>query len=91
MRRRVVHPPWCWGDRCTAVYPTGEHRSRSLRLPAAGGPVSSVVTLTAGRVSATFAEITLSVRLTGATGEQVATVQRLLRAIESTIRKEIDR
>jgi hypothetical protein len=90
MRGRIAHPQWCWRERCTAHHRSiGEHRSRPLRLPAAGGPVSSVTTLVAGQRGC-FAEMTLSVHLPGhATTTHVREVQRLLIALESTIRREI--
>jgi hypothetical protein len=90
MRGRIAHPQWCWRDRCTAHHKSvGEHRSRPLRLPAAGGPVSSVTTLVAGN-GGCFAELTLSVRLPGhSTTTHVQEVQRLLAALEATIRREI--
>jgi len=39
------HPSWCADYRCTAVHPTGEHRSAPKTLTGSGGRLGAVVSV----------------------------------------------
>ncbi|HEX6498796.1 MAG TPA: hypothetical protein VF054_07150 [Micromonosporaceae bacterium] len=85
------HPGWCGrGHHCTAEFGIGEHRSRPLTLPDAGGPVATVASLVlpVGQACPVL-EVRLRVRLSPTT--PIGQVRDLLNALESTLRKELGR